>query len=152
MFVLMFVCNLLLPLIMVIAGYFMYKHSPKDINGIIGYRTKLSMKNQETWDFAQKFCGKLWLKIGGIMLLLSLKHNMLAYCNTWNCTSYYINCKYCYSRKNTEKYFWQGRQQAEKIKLVSTNSNIINRDTPHKLWYNKTNHTFYMRLKLWIIL
>lgn len=72
MFVLMFVCNLLLPLIMVIAGYFMYKHSPKDINGIIGYRTKLSMKNQETWDFAQKFCGKLWLKIGGIMLLLSI--------------------------------------------------------------------------------
>lgn len=72
MFVLMFVCNLLLPLIMVIAGYFMYKHSPKDINGIIGYRTKLSMKNQETWDFAQKFCGQLWLKIGGIMLLLSI--------------------------------------------------------------------------------
>lgn len=72
MFVLMFVCNLLLPFIMVIAGYFMYKHSPKDINGIIGYRTKLSMKNQETWDFAQKFCGKLWLKIGGIMLLLSI--------------------------------------------------------------------------------
>lgn len=57
---------------MVIAGYFMYKHSPKDINGIIGYRTKLSMKNQETWDFAQKFCGQLWLKIGGIMLLLSI--------------------------------------------------------------------------------
>lgn len=68
----MFVCNLLLPLIMVIAGYFMYKYSPKDINGIIGYRTKLSTKNQETWDFAQKFCGKLWLKIGGIMLLLSI--------------------------------------------------------------------------------
>lgn len=72
MFVLMFLCNLLFPLMMIIAGYFMYKHSPKDINGIIGYRTKLSMKNQETWDFAQKFCGKLWLKIGGIMFLLSI--------------------------------------------------------------------------------
>ena len=72
MFILMLLCNLLLPVIMLIAGYLMYKHSPKDINGIIGYRTKLSMKNQETWDFAQKFCGKLWLKIGGIMLLLSI--------------------------------------------------------------------------------
>lgn len=42
----------------------MYKKPPKEINGIVGYRTKMSKKNQDTWEFAHNYCGKLWLKLG----------------------------------------------------------------------------------------
>ena len=40
-----FVCDLLIPITMIIAGNMMWKHAPKKINGIIGYRTARSMKN-----------------------------------------------------------------------------------------------------------
>ena len=68
----MFICNVMIPLVMAICGYFMWKHTPKSINAICGYRTKRSMKNMETWKFAHEFCGKLWWKIGWIMLVPSI--------------------------------------------------------------------------------
>ncbi|MFU0827323.1 MAG: SdpI family protein [Lachnoclostridium sp.] len=68
----MFICNLVLPLIMVLAGYMMYKHTPKFINRIYGYRTNRSMKNMDTWKFANKYCGKLWFRIGLILLVPSV--------------------------------------------------------------------------------
>ncbi len=34
-FIGMFLCNMLIPLIMVFSGYMMYKHPPKDINGLV---------------------------------------------------------------------------------------------------------------------
>lgn len=40
-FIAMFLCNLLMPSIMVIAGYCMYKNPPKEINGLFGYRTAM---------------------------------------------------------------------------------------------------------------
>ena len=63
-FIAMFLCNLLMPSIMVIAGYCMYKNPPKEINGLIGYRTAMSEKNKDTWAFAHDCCGKLWIKSG----------------------------------------------------------------------------------------
>ena len=68
---LIFVCDLLIPITMIIAGRMMWKHAPKKINGVIGYRTARSMKNIDTWNFAQEHCGRLWWKIGWIMLLPS---------------------------------------------------------------------------------
>ena len=56
-FIAMFLCNLLMPSIMVIAGYCMYKNPPKEINGLIGYRTAMSEKNKDTWAFAHDCCG-----------------------------------------------------------------------------------------------
>ena len=50
----------------------MWKHCPKKINGLLGYRTTRSMKNLETWKFAHEYCGKLWWKIGWIILLPSI--------------------------------------------------------------------------------
>ena len=47
----------------------MYKYPPKEINGIIGYRTTMSSKNKDTWKFAQNYCGKLWLKLGLLLLI-----------------------------------------------------------------------------------
>lgn len=37
-----------------ITGFVMSKYPPKKINSLYGYRTSASMKNQETWDFAQR--------------------------------------------------------------------------------------------------
>ena len=68
-FIAMFLCNLLMPSTMVIAGYCMYKNPPKEINGLIGYRTAMSEKNNDTWAFAHDCCGKLWIKSGIILLV-----------------------------------------------------------------------------------
>lgn len=68
----MFVCNLLIPVLLIVAGYGMWKHCPGKINGVIGYRTRRSMKNMDTWKFAHEYCGRLWWKIGWGMLLPSV--------------------------------------------------------------------------------
>ena len=51
LFITMFICNMLMPLIMLICGYCMYNNPPKEINGVIGYRTKMSKLNKDTWTF-----------------------------------------------------------------------------------------------------
>lgn len=68
----MLICDLLVPLTMVIGGYLMWKHTPKTINGFTGYRTARSMKNMDTWKFAHEYAGHLWWKIGWIILFPSL--------------------------------------------------------------------------------
>lgn len=68
----MFVCDLLIPVLMIFAGRMMWKHTPKGINGIIGYRTSRSMKNMDTWRFAHDYCGRLWWKTGWILLVPSV--------------------------------------------------------------------------------
>ena len=68
----LFVCDLIIPILMIISGWMLWKHSPKNINGLIGYRTTRSMKNMDTWKFAHKYCGRLWWRIGWIMLLPSI--------------------------------------------------------------------------------
>ena len=67
----MFVCDLLIPLILMIAGRMMWKHCPKKINDIYGYRTRRSKRNMETWKFAHDYCGRLWWKLGSILLIIS---------------------------------------------------------------------------------
>lgn len=68
----MFAFDLLIPALMIISGKMMWKHPPKNINGIIGYRTTRSMKNRDTWKYAHDYCGRLWWKIGWCLLLPSV--------------------------------------------------------------------------------
>lgn len=68
----MFFVSMLLPLLMAVMGYVFVKHPPQTINGIYGYRTSMSRKNQKTWNFAHHYCGKLWWKAGWIMCFLTL--------------------------------------------------------------------------------
>lgn len=75
-FIAMFFCNLLIPLTMMITGYMMYKHPPKEINGVIGYRTTRSTKNMDTWRFAHDYCGRLWFKAGIILFIPSIAAQM----------------------------------------------------------------------------
>ncbi|MBO3365355.1 SdpI family protein [Clostridium perfringens] len=67
----MMVMELLIPLIMIILGKQFSKKAPKEINYLFGYRTSMFMKNKDTWEFAHKYCGRLWLKIGYIMFVVS---------------------------------------------------------------------------------
>ena len=38
----------------------------------LGYRTARSMRSQETWRFAHRVCGQLWVVLGGVLLVISL--------------------------------------------------------------------------------
>ena len=67
----LFFCNLLIPVVVIVTGRIMWKHYPKNINGLVGYRTTRSMKNMDTWKFAHNYCGKLWWKIGWVMVIPS---------------------------------------------------------------------------------
>ena len=67
----MLACDLLIPAIMILTGRMMWKHCPKKINGLLGYRTTRSMKNNDTWRFAHMHCGRLWWRVGWVLLLLS---------------------------------------------------------------------------------
>ena len=50
----------------------MKKHTPEEINSIIGYRTKRSMSSPEAWRFANRLCGDMWIKGGFALLIPSL--------------------------------------------------------------------------------
>lgn len=67
----MFIIILLIPCSMIGFGKLFLKRPPKDINAVFGYRTSRSMKNKETWDFAHKYCGKLWYRAGLVLLPVS---------------------------------------------------------------------------------
>lgn len=47
----------------------MFRHCPEEINSIFGYRTKRSMKSIDAWKFANDYCGRLWQKIGLILIV-----------------------------------------------------------------------------------
>ena len=68
----MTISNLIVPILMIVVGKALVKNPPKTINGVYGCLTFRSRKNQDTWDFAQIYCGKLWRKIGWVMLPLAV--------------------------------------------------------------------------------
>ena len=68
----MLVMNLLIPIMMIGFGKYFMKSAPGSINIVFGYRTSMSMKNQDTWKFAHEYCGKLWCKWGKIMLIITV--------------------------------------------------------------------------------
>ena len=68
----MLVMNLLIPITMIGFGKMFMRNSPRAINGIFGYRTANSMKNMDTWQFAHKYFGKRWYKLGWLILLPSI--------------------------------------------------------------------------------
>ena len=64
----MLCADLLIPAAMIFYGRKFMKAPPKNINASFGYRTARSMKNQDTWDFAHRYCGWLWYRCGSVML------------------------------------------------------------------------------------
>ena len=67
----MFIVAILCPTIMIAAGLYFRKFAPKKINAFFGYRTTMSMKNRDTWEFAHKYIGNLWSVLGFTLIVPS---------------------------------------------------------------------------------
>ena len=73
----MLVMNLLIPLVMIIFGRIFEKKPPKIgmSKFAFGYRTIMSMRNADTWEYAHRFFGKLWFRFGiavGVISIIAL--------------------------------------------------------------------------------
>ena len=68
----MLIINMLVPVTMICLGKRFIKNAPKQINAGFGYRTSMSMKNRDTWNYAHQCCGKVWYITGWIMMVLSV--------------------------------------------------------------------------------
>lgn len=75
----MLVNNLILPVLMLAFGKLFQTKPPKAINSIYGYRTKMSSLNQDTWNYAHLYFGKLWLRMGIGMLALTVLGMLVVY-------------------------------------------------------------------------
>ena len=64
--------SLITGIIFLLLGWAFYQNPPSKINPLVGYRTKLSMKSQQHWDFSQRYSARQMMKGGGLMLVLSL--------------------------------------------------------------------------------
>jgi hypothetical protein len=68
---------LICPAIMVVGGLAWRSHRPGKINQWAGVRTELSMKNQDTWDYANKALGDdwpvwgAWSAVGSVFIMLA---------------------------------------------------------------------------------
>ena len=58
-------------LVIMIGGLLWKKYPPKKINYLYGYRTGRSMKNQQTWDFANKIGPDMIIKTGFFLFLIA---------------------------------------------------------------------------------
>lgn len=63
--------DLLIPVVLLLLGQRFLSRPPKSINDFYGYRTTRSMKNQATWDFVHRTCGRLWFRLGLVLLPVS---------------------------------------------------------------------------------
>ena len=84
----MLIIALLLPTTLAVIGCIFQKRSPRNINMLLGYRTARSMKNQSTWQFAHRYCGKLWQIMGFATLPLSLLAMLLVIKKSTNIIGY----------------------------------------------------------------
>ena len=71
-FVLILISSLLIPAIMLAFGRYFQKRAPKNINYVFGYRTRRSMQNEKTWQFAHEMIGKLWSRLGWLSLVATV--------------------------------------------------------------------------------
>lgn len=59
-------------LIFLVSGWLLKKWPPKKINILCGYRSARSLRNKESWDFAQKMAATESLKCGTIICIASV--------------------------------------------------------------------------------
>lgn len=91
MFIFLLIMNSLIPVMMLIFGILWKNHPPSNINWMYGYRSSMSMKNQETWKFAHMHNAKIWRWSGAIWLVVSILL-MLLFNNSYEEVSEWISC------------------------------------------------------------
>ena len=62
----------LIPVIMIFTGRHFQRKPPAKINYVYGYRTTRSTKSPEAWEFANRHMGRLWFRMGLVLLPVSL--------------------------------------------------------------------------------
>lgn len=67
----MLLVDCITPVVMILFGRQFLRNPPKQVNKVFGYRTAMSMKNQDTWAFAHRHCGRIWLWLGILLLPLT---------------------------------------------------------------------------------
>ena len=72
MFVFLFICCMLIPATMIGFGLLWKSNPPKNINDLYGYRTSMSMKNKDTWNFAHRYIGRICYISGVITTIISV--------------------------------------------------------------------------------
>lgn len=75
--VFMLLMNLVIPVTMIGFGKLFLCRPPKEINAVFGYRTAMSTKNKDTWEFAHHYCGRIWYIAGWIILPVSVIVSLL---------------------------------------------------------------------------
>ena len=82
-------CDLAIPAALVYFGRRMQKQPRRQINDLHGYRTVRSMRNEQTWAFAQDCSSRLLWRLGwagmilSILALLPLLHSSKQIISTW---------------------------------------------------------------------
>ena len=69
--------SLLLPVAYIAVGLVFWKHTPKDISGIAGWKTTRARQNRETWEYANSRGGKNIFVLGVILLAVSIVLSVL---------------------------------------------------------------------------
>ena len=77
---LMLIIDLLLPLLMIGAGYFLGKFPPEDKTTFFAYKSKRSIINDKTFEYGNKLLGNMWFILGAIALPFSI-FSMIVYKN-----------------------------------------------------------------------
>lgn len=72
MLIFLLIINSLIPIMMITFGLLWKDNPPGSINWIYGYRSSMSMKNEETWKFAHEHNAKIWRWTGSIWLVVSI--------------------------------------------------------------------------------
>lgn len=71
LWIFMLIIVLFIPAIMILFGALFKKSVPVEINYVFCYRTNMSMKNKDTWEFAHRYLGRLWFRLGLILIFPS---------------------------------------------------------------------------------
>lgn len=82
--------NSLIPLMMIFFGWLWKDSPPRGINYLYGYRTSMSMKNEDTWRFAHLYHGKIWYW-SGLALLVFVLILSLIFRKDYETTSLWLN-------------------------------------------------------------
>ena len=64
--------TLMLTATMILFGLLFLKKPPREINGLFGYRTRMSSINDDTWSFAHRYAGAVWIRTGVTVLAASI--------------------------------------------------------------------------------
>lgn len=105
-----------------IAGIILKIRPPKNINGIYGFRTKLSASSQEAWDYSQKVCANslliysipellLWGAVLALSIIYLRGYEWLPFVIGFVFAILGVICVTVVTHKKTRKYIGETNQE-----------------------------------------